>query len=518
MNELETPPAFRQGELSAIFCIYHCFGNKNVIKFYYINKGLVWRDFVHIFINALWVFFIFAFLGWMLEFIVRAITKHDIVNTGFITLPFSPTRGLGAVLIFLVFYKAENPVMIFLGAVLMLTVAKVLASMIFEKIFGFRWIDYSHRKFNLNGYVTLSDALFSGIIALLLTCFVFPILKEFTAIMPRCLALLIPSIITGLIIADVIISVITVVHLRRNLKQMKNISRLLDSCEVVENDEQLREAYEKKLMKNKLFRKRLVKAFPDMEFVDYEKQFDDLKIKFNLMKERNEEVYEKKIEKVEDRPFAFGLSFTKLFWLFFIGSFFGTVLETIWAYFTLGHFEMRVGVVWGPFIPVYGGGAVAITLCLYKLHKASDIIIYIASAVIGATFEYFCSYFQEFFLGTVSWDYSNTPFNIDGRTNLMFALIWGLLGLCWLRYIYPVFSRSLERIPKKLGNILTIILVIFMIINSAFSIMAVYRKTQRDNNIAPKTSLGVFVDKCFNDEYMDFIFPHMCAPEDWGKE
>ena len=471
-----------------------------------------------IFINSLWIFFVFAFLGWLVQFTVRAITKHDIVNTGFITLPFSPNSGIGAVLIYLCFSKAENLVMVFFGAILLLTAAKAFASRVFEKAFGFKWIDYSNRKFTLNGYVSLANVVYYGVSAVLMTAFVFPFIKQITASMAPWLALFIPSLFTGLIVADLIISVITVIQLKRNLKQMKNISQLLDDPETETDDDKLRAEYEQKLVKNKVFRKRLVKAFPDMKFVDYEKQFDDLKIKFNLMKERNDEVYSKKIEKEEDRPFAYGLSFTKLFWLFFVGSFFGTILETIWAYFTIGGFHVRTGLVWGPFIPVYGGGAVMISLCLYKLYKASDLVIYLASAVIGATFEYFCSYFQELFLGTVSWDYSDTPFNIDGRTNLMFALIWGLLGLVWLRYIYPIFSRSLERIPKKAGNITTVILVVFMVINCVFSVMAVYRDTKRAENIPPKTAVGAFIDKCFPDEYMDFIYPNMDTPENWQRE
>ena len=74
--------------------------------------------------------------------------------------------------------------------------------------------------------------------------------------------------------------------------------------------------------------------------------------------ERNREVYEKTIENKEDRPFAYGLCFSKLFWLFFIGSLFGTILETFYALIFDGHFEIRTGMVIGPFIPVYGGGAV----------------------------------------------------------------------------------------------------------------------------------------------------------------
>lgn len=234
--------------------------------------------------------------------------------------------------------------------------------------------------------------------------------------------------------------------------------------------------------------------------------------------ERNREVYEKTIENKEDRPFAYGLCFSKLFWLFFIGSLFGTILETFYALIFDGHFEIRTGMVIGPFIPVYGGGAVLITLCLYKLYKLNNFLVFLASAFIGAAFEFLCSYFQEMILGTISWDYSDTPFNIDGRTNLAYAVVWGVLGLLWLRYIYPFISRLIEKIPKKAGNKLTIILFVIMTIGGILTSVSIARKTMRAKNIPPKTAIGAFCDKVFTDEYMDLVFPHMGNKETFAEE
>ena len=297
----------------------------------------------------------------------------------------------------------------------------------------------------------------------------------------------------------------TIVRLRRHLREMENISKLLEAEGDAVSDEALRREYERKMIENPRFRLRLIRAFPDMESFDYQKQLANLREYHNMVRKRNSEVYEKTIEEKADRPFAYGLSFSKLFWLFVIGSFFGTVLETFWALFAEGRFEMRVGWVFGPLIPVYGGGAVAITLCLYKLHSKNDVIVFAASAVIGATFEYFCSYFQEKFLGTISWDYSDTPFNLDGRTNLMFALIWGFLGLVWLRYLYPFISRMIEKIPKKPGKRLTVILCIVLAADGLLSIAAIDRKNKRAENIPPQTVIGQFCDAVFTDEYMDVI-------------
>lgn len=255
-----------------------------------------------------------------------------------------------------------------------------------------------------------------------------------------------------------------------------------------------------------------------MKSIEFKKRFAALKERHKLLMERNNEVYEKKYDNKEDAPFAHGLCLSKLFWLFFIGSFFGTVLETFYTIIIDGHFEIRVGMVFGPFIPVYGGGAVAITLCLYKLHKMNNIIVFIASAIIGAAFEFFCSYFQEMILGTISWDYSDTPFNIDGRTNLAYAVVWGILGLLWLRYIYPFLSRQIEKIPKKPGKILTIVLCIIMIIGGVLTNVAIDRKNKRAENIPPKTVIGQFCDAVFTDDYMKLIFPHMGTKETFAEE
>jgi uncharacterized membrane protein len=219
--------------------------------------------------------------------------------------------------------------------------------------------------------------------------------------------------------------------------------------------------------------------------------------------------YTRVFQTKQEKPFAFGLCFTKLFYLFVIGSFLGTIIETIWALLLYGHFAVRVGMVYGPFIPVYGGGACFLTLVLYKLYKLSDTLIFVISAVVGAGFEYFCSLLQEKMFGTVSWDYSNTPFNIDGRTNLMYALIWGFLGLVWVRYLYPLIAKLIEKIPKKSGSIITTFLIAFMIFNAFVSISATYRWNERADGIEAQNSFDVYLDNHFYDEKMEFLFPNM---------
>lgn len=129
--------------------------------------------------------------------------------------------------------------------------------------------------------------------------------------------------------------------------------------------------------------------------------------------------------------FAHGLNFYKLFWVFFLCCFLGVVIETIFCWIASGRLSQRTGLVWGPFNLIYGIGAVLLTVCLHPFIGKSDRWIFIGGSIIGGAFEYFCSWLQETVLGTVSWDYTGYPFNLNGRINLLYCLFWGALALVW---------------------------------------------------------------------------------------
>ena len=78
-----------------------------------------------------------------------------------------------------------------------------------------------------------------------------------------------------------------------------------------------------------------------------------------------------------------------------VGNVVGFVLETLYALVRTHEFQVRVGLVFGPFIPVYGLGAVAITLLLWRMYNQKDIMIFLASMFIGGAFEYLCSFVQQ---------------------------------------------------------------------------------------------------------------------------
>ena len=457
-------------------------------------------------LDLLWYFVIFSFFGWVASSFRSLLLEKKFSNNGFLTSPFCPMYGFSAVICYAALKPFENSKLIlFIGSTLILSALMVVVGVLVEKTLKFKPWDFSSSKFSIGNYITFPYALFLGLLGMLLVGLIIPVLRTAVEAIPFWVSLILVLSFCGIIAIDYVFSMITTIRLLRRIAKLKNSSELMDKGATEVEIQELEENYNRLFTEN-ILRKRLAHAYPDLTHMTYVKQIN---AKIEEIKQDNMKEYTQTFESKEDKPFAYGFCFTKLFYLFVIGSFIGTILETIWAFCVDGHFEMRVGMVYGPFIPVYGGGACFLTAALYKLYKLNDTLVFVISAFVGAGFEYFCSWLQEQMFGTVSWDYSDTPFNLDGRTNLMYALIWGFLGLVWVRYLYPWTAKLIEKIPKRAGAIITTFLIVFMAFNGFMSVTATARWTQRTEGVPASNSFEEYLDEKFDNEKMEFLFPGM---------
>jgi len=457
-------------------------------------------------LDLLWYFVIFSFFGWVASSFRSLLLEKKFSNNGFLTSPFCPMYGFSVVICYAALKPFENSKLIlFIGSTLILSALMVVVGVLVEKTLKFKPWDFSSSKFSIGNYITFPYALFLGLLGMLLVGLIIPVLRTAVEAIPFWVSFILVLCFCGIIAIDYVFSMITTIRLLRRIAKLKNSSELMDKGATEVEIQELEENYNRLFTEN-ILRKRLAHAYPDLTHMTYVKQIN---AKIEEIKQDNMKEYTQTFESKEDKPFAYGFCFTKLFYLFVIGSFIGTILETIWAFCVDGHFEMRVGMVYGPFIPVYGGGACFLTAALYKLYKLNDTLVFVISAFVGAGFEYFCSWLQEQMFGTVSWDYSDTPFNLDGRTNLMYALIWGFLGLVWVRYLYPWTAKLIEKIPKRAGAIITTFLIVFMAFNGFMSVTATARWTQRTEGVPASNSFEEYLDEKFDNEKMEFLFPGM---------
>ena len=211
------------------------------------------------------------------------------------------------------------------------------------------------------------------------------------------------------------------------------------------------------------------------------------------------------------------LDFFNLFWIFVIASVAGVVIESIYHVLVVdfGHYEDRAGLLWGPFSPIYGFGAVLMTLALNRFHNAPIPVVFLVSAVIGGAFEYFCSWLQETVLGTVSWDYTGYPFNLNGRINLLYCLFWGALALVWVKEVFPRLNGFIERrVSKTYGVVISWVLIAFMLANSLVSGAAVLRQSQRYEGVPATHAWQQVLDDRFPDSRLAKIYPSMVRVEE----
>lgn len=220
------------------------------------------------------------------------------------------------------------------------------------------------------------------------------------------------------------------------------------------------------------------------------------------------------------------LNYFNLFWVFFVCSVLGLILEEVWHMVVVdpGVYQDRAGMLFGPFSPIYGFGAVLMTMALNRFYKKNPLIIFLVSALIGGAFEVFVGWFMQTSFGVVSWSYSHIrlfgmpdPIVVltGGRTCTPFACMWGLGGLIWIKVLLPRLLKLINMIPWKRRYSATVILTAVMLIDGVMTLQSLDYWYQRVNGTVRNIPVAQFYDKHFDNEYMENRFQSMTmSPKD----
>ena len=420
--------------------------------------------------QLLWLFLIYSFVGWILETIFAITKQRKIINRGLINGPFCTVYGFTGVLI-TVALKDLSGVWLFLFSAIYASVIEWVAGKIIEKICHERWWNYENNKFNLGGYISLQTSVLWGVLGFIAVTFTNSLLIDAYKLIPFMVIRIILIVVVVALAADMIFSLLILYYNGRGIEKVKSANN---------NFTKLSRKLEKWLISRVNNRKN--NAYP--KTVKVEKEAKDKTV------------------------FAYGCGFYKLVVLFFVGAFVGDIIETIFCRITMGEWMSRSSVVWGPFSIVWGLAIAAATLMLYKYKDRSDGFLFLIGTGLGGAYEYLCSVFTEIVFGKVFWDYSDIPFNLGGRINLLYCFFWGIAAVVWFKLIYTRLSKVIEKIPVKFGKITTWILVVFMIANVLMSCFALTRYDQREKGIDAKQSWQVWLDKHYDDEKMMRIYPN----------
>ena len=217
------------------------------------------------------------------------------------------------------------------------------------------------------------------------------------------------------------------------------------------------------------------------------------------------------------------LNFFNLFWVFVVCCFLGLIVELIWHMVIVepGVYQDRAGLLYGPFSPIYGVGAVLMTVVLNRFHDRNVILIFLVSAVIGGAFEFFVSWFLEVSFGIVAWDYSGTFMNIGGRTNFMFMCIWGVLGLLWVKFALPIMLKVVNMIPWNWRYAVTTVCTLLMVVDCVLTLASFDCWFMREGgtmNYDNPSAIVAFCNEEYDNEFMEHRFQSMTiAPENASR-
>ncbi|MBR3146248.1 MAG: putative ABC transporter permease [Bacilli bacterium] len=157
-----------------------------------------------------------------------------------------------------------------------------------------------------------------------------------------------------------------------------------------------------------------------------------------------------------------------LFLIFFIYSVIGYISEITSYFINTKKFTMSRGYLLGPYIPVFGFGALFMVTFLDK-YKEDIVVLFVLSAVLCSVIEYFTSLLMEKIFKLRWWDYSKYKFNINGRICLRNSFLFGLGGILIVRYVQPLLNNLLLSLSNDTIIIIGWILASIMIIDTFIS-------------------------------------------------
>ena len=176
-------------------------------------------------------------------------------------------------------------------------------------------------------------------------------------------------------------------------------------------------------------------------------------------------------------------SIATYFLYFIIIAICGWIMEVTLQLIQKRKFSDR-GFLIGPYCPIYGIGAVLITICLTKLEEYPVALFAVAILICGVL-EYFTSYIMEKIFHARWWDYSENKFNINGRVCLETIIPFGILGILLIYFVNPFIFDNLAKIPENIINVISIgtavlfftdMIVSFKIISNVRSITTKFDK------------------------------------------
>lgn len=170
-------------------------------------------------------FFIYSFLGWVMESIFRSIMEKKIINTGFLKGPICPIYGFGAIIMITILSKiSNNIILLFVSSVVVLTFWEYIVGALLEKIFHTKYWDYSDHKINFKGRICLSNSIYWGILGVIFVKYIHPFMQDIVEKINIDLLYFVVGILSLVFVVDVITSIVKVKGIKSTLERIEELN------------------------------------------------------------------------------------------------------------------------------------------------------------------------------------------------------------------------------------------------------------------------------------------------------
>ena len=162
------------------------------------------------------------------------------------------------------------------------------------------------------------------------------------------------------------------------------------------------------------------------------------------------------------------ISETVFLFLFFcvIGWLYEVSLAILYGYGFINR-----GFLFGPYLPLYGFGALLLIACLRKLIQKpirigklliTPVLVFLAIVLITTVLEYAVGFALEMIFHQRFWDYSSYRYQLHGRISLSASIRFGVCGMVFLYLLAPLFTKLIGKIPPKLRFDLSMLILLLL--------------------------------------------------------
>ena len=235
------------------------------------------------------LFWLYSCLGWIMETSLVSIQSQKFINRGFYLGPYCPIYGTGALLLLVLKNYQNDPLVVFILAILICSLVEYITSYLMEQIYKIRWWDYSNRFFNIKGRICLFNSICFGFLGMFIVCYLNPFFLNIITNVNTLTLHIITFIIFISTTTDILITNSIMFDIRKTVIDFKEktITNLFKPN--TDNTEEISQKIRNILKEKSIIHKHLSKSFSNLKVY-----------KNNFLKKTEEFIKYKKDEKQEN--------------------------------------------------------------------------------------------------------------------------------------------------------------------------------------------------------------------------